>query len=144
MTETTHNELKKQREVISELIYSIDTVFLKKNEINIWNVGDRWQEFYKNVHFIKCSLSNENATILNVKFDGGKIPTHQHLDRDIYVYIVDGQLIDSHNEITKKEGDVYKISAGIMHSLESNYALCTITFKPPYQLQEKYVTTNDC
>lgn len=128
--------LNRKLELLSNIKRKVTYIeaFSKISELKFYEVGTEWTEMFPNVHSILCSLSSENITVLNSKIEkGGHIPAHFHLDRDEHIFVVDGQITDTISQITTIAGNSYIIPKGTLHEIVSDYALLTVSFKPPYE-----------
>lgn len=135
---TRKDEIKQKRGEIKEMASRIKMRYEQTEEE--MDVGMEWVDISPNVRTVRCSLSSETCTVLNVRFSkGGHIPRHAHPERREDIYVIDGSLRDVANNVDLVVGDHYAIPAGLPHEFESDYALITITFRPPYPEVEPQV-----
>lgn len=97
-------------------------------------VSQEWSEVYDGVHIIECSISTDELTVVNVRFEeGGELPLHKHIDREETIYVVSGEIKDKISGTITREGDVYVIPEDTPHLIMSDHALLVITYKPAYE-----------
>lgn len=109
----------------------------------IVNVTEVWSNISEGVHVARCSLDNNICTVLNIVFEkGGFIGEHSHDDNEKTMFVIDGSIYDHVNDKMIVEGEVYKIAKGQPHGFKSDYALCTVTFKPPFKRETNAKASN--
>lgn len=96
-----------------------------------------YDQFIKAGHNIMakvCDLNNERISVFNVMMhEGSEIAKHSHRKETETIYVIEGSIIDLVNGVTTTEGHVYRISPGQLHHIKSDFAMITITFKPPFK-----------
>ena len=110
----------------------VDSVF---KEQTFEMLANKWVEYSQfNVQAILCSLNNKHndLTVINCKFEvGGYIPPLKH-DREKMIYVIDGSFTNTVTNETYQRGGVCKLAPHELHSIKSDDALLTITWKPAY------------
>lgn len=125
-------QIQQHRGEIKEMASRIKMRYEQNREQDV-DIGTKWIDIAPNVQSIRCSLSGKNCTVINVRFgEGGRIQRHEHPLRREDIYVIDGEIRDTVNNVVVKQGDHYVIPAGLPHEIVSDYALLTITFRPAY------------
>lgn len=104
--------------------------------IPLANKSVEWTETpSKNIRAMRCSLNaySKLSTILNLHCGpGARIEPHTH-DRIERIIVVEGVYTDIVSGRSYFPGDVQEIEAGTLHGLETEGALLTMIWQPPYE-----------
>ena len=123
-------QLMQEHNKIAQMANRIEMRFDKK--IVHHDIVRVWQTIAPSVDSIECALNGDDCTVLNVKFEeGGKIGKHSHSNEEI-IFVAKGQIHDNCTGITTNENQTYVIPPNRPHEIVSDYAKCTVVFKPPF------------
>jgi quercetin dioxygenase-like cupin family protein len=128
-------EVAKERAKIKKLATRVS--FSYKSHTERVDFGDEWLKLADGVHSIACSLNSDDCTVINVIFEeGGHILPHYH-DRDEYLFVASGKIVETVSGRTINEGESIKIPGATdqdktWHGWKSDGAKLTVVWKPPF------------
>lgn len=123
-------QLTREHNKIAKMAVRIEMRFEEK--IVHHDIVKVWKKIAHSVDSIECALNGDDCTVLNVVFEkGGKIGKHHHSNKEV-IFVAKGQIHDNCNGITTNENETYVILPNRPHEIVSDYAKCTVVFKPPF------------